>query len=195
MVAVSNPFGMRPTYSPQGRAAAVGYVGGIASGYGSNILKYQPVMLNSSGNIIAATAGSDTDIIGVFAGITWVDAQGVPHSSDMWTAGTVYSPTTPASPVYAWVWNDPGMIYSIQCDGSLALSVGGQVDFSNITAGSTTTGLSACTANASSLTTSGSNQLRVYALDPTIGNAWGDAFTVVQVQIAQNQYVADKNAV
>jgi len=115
MVATNNPFGIRPAYSPQGRAAAQGFVGGIASGYSSNILKYQPVMLNSSGNIIAATAGSDTDILGVFAGVSWTDSQGILHEADMWTASTTYSPTTAASPVYAWVWTDPNIVYSIQC--------------------------------------------------------------------------------
>lgn len=195
MASVSNPYGIRPAYSPQGDANARGIVGGIASGYGTTILKYQPVALNSSGNIvIAAVTG---DIYGIFAGVTWVDAQGVPHSSDQWTAGTLYTPTLGASPIYAWIWDDPNMVFSVQADGSLAqsTSIGAQVDFSNITAGSTTTGLSACTVNASTVTTSGQNQLRIVALDPAIGNAWGDAFTMVQVQIAQHQYIANKVAV
>lgn len=192
MTAVSNPFGMRPTYNPQGYAAATGLVGGIASGYNTNILKYQPVQLNTSGNIVVAAATGD--IYGVFMGVTWVDAQGIPHSSDQWIAGTTYTGGA-SSPVYAWVMNDPSTVFSIQADGSLANSVGGQVNFSNIAAGSTTTGLSAATASASSLTTSGQAQLRIFALDPSIGNAWGDAFTIVQVQIAQHQFVADKVAV
>lgn len=192
MVATLNPFGMRPAYSPQGMAAARGIVGGIASGYASNILKYQPVALNASGNIVAAAATGD--IYGIFAGVTWTDAQGIPQSADSWTAGTVYTGGA-ASPVYTWVWDDPNSVFSIQADGALASSVGGQVNFSNITAGSTTTGLSAATASAASLTTSGQAQLRIVALDPSIGNAWGDAFTIVQVQIAQSQYVANKVAV
>lgn len=193
MSLVSNPTGIRPAYSPQGGASARGIVGGIASGYASNILKYQPVTLGTDGTIVAATAGTN-DFYGVFAGITYVDAQGVPHSSDQWTAGTTYTGGA-ASPIYAWVWDDPNMVFTIQADGSLASSVGGQVNFSNIAAGSTTTGLSACTASASSLTTSAQGQLRIVALDPSIGNAWGDAFTVVQVQLARSQYVANKVAV
>lgn len=194
MTAVLNPFGIKPAYSPQGMGTAVGIVGGVASGYNTNILKYQPVQLNSSGNIvIAAVTG---DIYGIFAGVTWLDSNGIPRVSDQWTAGTTYTGGA-ASPVYAWVWNDPSMVYSIQCDGSLAAttSIGAQLDFSNITAGSTTTGLSACTANASTVTTSGQNQLRIVALDPTINNAWGDAFTIVQVQLAQHQFIANKVAV
>lgn len=186
------PYGLRPVYSPQGSANAPGIVAGIASGYNTNILKYQPVKLDTDGTLIVAAAG-DVDIIGAFAGVSWVDAQGVLHSSNMWTAGTVC--TTAGSPFYAWVWNDPNQVFSIQCDGALAKSTGGQIDFSNITAGSAVTGLSAATASAASLTTSGQNQLRIVGLDPAIGNAWGDTYTIVQVQIAQHQFIANKVAV
>lgn len=190
MSATNNPFGCQPAYSNNGNIAARPY--SIASAYATNILKYSPVKLATDGTIQVAAAG-DVDIIGIFAGVTWVDSQGIPHSSDMWTASTVT--TTTSSPFFAWVWDDPTMVFNIQCDGTLAISTGGQVDFSNTTAGSTTTGLSACTANASSVTTSGQNQLRVVGIGTQIGNVWGDAFTIIQVQIAQHQYVANKVAV
>ena len=191
-----NGFGLRPAYSPQGHLPSAGLVcgtgSGIASGYAANLLKYQPVALNSSGNLVAATVGSD--IYGVFMGVTWVDAQGIPHSSDMWTSGTVYSGS--GTPMYAWVQNDPNQVYSIQANGSLAGAIGGQVNFaSTIASGSTTTGLSSATADASSLSTSAQKQLRIVALDPSLLNAWGDAFTTVQVQIAQHQFIANKVAV
>ncbi len=190
MSSTSKPFGCQPAYSNNGNIAARPY--SIASTYGTNILKYSPVKLDTDGTLLVAAAG-DVDIIGIFAGVTWIDAQGVPHSSDMWTAGTVT--TTNSSPFYAWVWDDPTMVFNIQADGSVALSTGGQVDFSNTTAGSATTGLSACTASASSLTTSGQNQLRIVGVGTQVGNAWGDAYTILQVQIAQHQFVANKVAV
>lgn len=194
MTATLKPFGLQPAYSPQGSANPALIAGGVASGYNTNILQYQPVVLNSSGNIeIAAITG---DIYGVFMGIMYTDSNGVLQVSNKWIAGTTYTGGS-ASPTYAIVFNDPDMVFSIQCDGSLAAttSIGAQLDFSNITAGSTTTGLSACTANASTVTTSGQNQLRIVALDPAIGNAWGDAYTIVQVQIAQHQFIANKVAV
>lgn len=193
MSAVSNPYGMRPAYSPQGQAAARGLVGGIASGYAANLLRGQPVTLGTDGTIVAASAGTN-DFYGVFAGVSYVDANGILQSSDKWVSGTTYTGGA-ASPTIAWVWDDPNMVFSIQADGSLASSVGGQVNFSNITAGSTVVGLSTCTVNASGLTTSGQGQLRIVALDPAVGNAWGDAFTAVQVQFARSQYVANKVAV
>lgn len=194
MTATLQPFGLMPAYSPQGSANPVLIAGGIASGYNTNILQYQPVQLNSSGNIvIAAVTG---DIYGIFMGVMYTDNNGALQVDNKWIAGTTYTGGA-ASPTYAIVLNDPNMVFRIQCDGSLAAttSIGAQLDFSNIAAGSTTTGLSACTANASTVTTSGQNQLRIVALDPAIGNAWGDAFTIVQVQIAQHNFIANKVAV
>ena len=202
MSTVLNPYGLRPAYSPQGMAAARSYANGIASGYSTGILKYQPVALNSSGNIIAASAGTN-DFLGVFAGVKWIDASGIPHVSDQWIASTTYNNAsgsiTAGYGIEVMVWDDASMVFQIQADGSLAQSIGGQVNLSNITAGSTTTGLSACTASASSLTTSGQGQLRIVELvpGPSVNgtNAWGDAYTEVRVQLARSQYVANKVAV
>ena len=195
-----NGYGIRPAYSPQHNAAPRTYPNGIASGYATGILKYQPVSLNSAGQIVAATANSDW--LGVFAGVKYVDLSGIPHSYDQWIAGTVYTNNGTFSGNYGIevsVWDDPNMVFTIQADGSLAQSLGGQVDFSSITAGSTTTGLSACTASASSLTTSGQKQLRIVelSLSPALNgtNTWGDAFTEIKVMNARHQFIANKVAV
>ena len=66
MSATSAPFGLRPSFHPSGLDRAVALAGGIASGYNTGILKGQPVALDTSGNIIAATAGSAYQ--GAFAG-------------------------------------------------------------------------------------------------------------------------------
>jgi hypothetical protein len=196
MSATLNGYGLRPAYSPQGDAAARRYDYGIASGYGTGILKYQPVALNSSGNIIAATAGA-ADFLGVFAGVTYFDSSGIPHSYDQWIAGTTYET---GNPMYVYVWDDPNGVFQIQADGSLVQSIGGQLNFaSGIGNGSTVVGLSTALASASSLTTSGQGQLRIVELAPSPAlngiNAWGDAYTEVRVQIARSQYIANKVAV
>lgn len=205
MSTILNPYGIRPAYSPQGQAAARGYPNGIASGYGTGILKYQPVSLNASGQIIAATSASDW--LGVFCGVKWIDASGVPHVSDQWIAGTTYSAASGSISngygIEVQIWDDPNMVFQIQADGPLAQSIGGQVNFTsaNIGNGSTTVGMSTCTAQASSLTTSGQAQLRIVELadSPSITgsttNAWGDAFTEIRVMNARHQYIANKVAV
>jgi hypothetical protein len=192
MSATSQPFGLIPSYAPGHFAQARRYDNGIASGYASGILQYQPVALNSSGKIVAATTASD--FLGSFAGVTYFDASGIPHTQNQWISGTVIQA---GQPLWVWVYDGPTMEYMIQCDGSLAQSNGGQLDLTaaNIAAGSTVTGLSTATAQASSLTTSGQAQLRITELDLSIGNAWGDAYTIVKVQIARHQLVANKVAV
>ncbi len=201
MSAALNGYGIRPAYANNGMASCRTYPNGIASGYATGILKYQPVALNSSGQLVAASLAADW--LGVFAGVKWIDASGIPHVSDQWTAGTVYVSTSGSISagygIEVSVWDDPEIVYSIQANGSLVQSLGGQVDFASITAGSATTGLSACLADASSLTTSGQKQLRIVELSPSpalLGtNAWGDAFTEIRVQNARHQYIANKVAV
>jgi hypothetical protein len=73
--------------------------------------------------------------------------------------------------------------------------IGSQADFASVTAGSTTTGLSAAMLDAAQKTDSGNEILRIVNLQPDVNNAWGDAYTIVQVQISQHQFVADKAAI
>jgi hypothetical protein len=84
----------------------------------------------------------------------------------------------------------------MQAAGSLTqASIGDQFDITNETAGSTTTGLSQCTLGTTAAGAGNSKQMRVVNLAPYPGNAWGDAYTVVQVQVSEHQYVADRGAI
>ena len=86
-------------------------------------------------------------------------------------------------------------MYEIQATSSVNITdIGSQADFANVTAGSTTTGLSQAELDVAQLTNSGNEILRIVNLAPDVGNAWGDAYTIVQVQISQHQFVADKAA-
>ena len=192
MTATSAPFGLRPRYSMTGPVRPQAYPYGIASGYASGILKYQPVTMATTGVIQAAT--TNQDIIGVFAGWEGVDTTGRFITSDQWLANQAYN-TGEVMNVY--IFQDPTIVYSIQCDGSLAqTSIGDQADFSSgITNGSTVTGLSTCTISSSLKGAGTQGQLRILELTLNPDNAWGDAYTVVNVQIARSQYVASKVAI
>jgi len=90
MSAVSAPFGLRPSFHPSGLDRAIALANGIASAYNTGILKGQPVALNTSGNIIAATAGSAYQ--GAFAGHEFTDVSGrLPSSSPTYGASEVSS--------------------------------------------------------------------------------------------------------
>jgi len=188
MSATSAPFGLRPAFFPTGLERAQALANGITSGYSSNILKGQPVVYGTTANsgtlgtiIPATTSGTVT---GAFAGVEWTDTTGRRRVSNYWPA------STSGTAIVAYFYNDQQIIYEIQADGSMAqTSLGNEYNMNNVTAGSTVTGLSQCTLNSSSAAGNGGQaQLRVVDLAPYPDNAWGDAYTIVRVQIVQTQW-------
>ena len=83
---------------------------------------------------------------------------------------------------------DPTIVYEIQGNASLVIAnIGGQYNINSAT-GTTPLGLSTTALDVSSSTTNA--QMRVIGLSQYVDNAWGDAYTIVQVQIAKHQNVA-----
>ena len=75
-------------------------------------------------------------------------------------------------------------------------SIGNEYNFSNITAGSSTTGLSAATLGVSTAAGAGNQaQLRVVDIAPYPDNNWGDSYVIVRVQIANSQFYGATTAV
>ena len=186
MPSTSAPFGLRPAFHPSGLIRPVAMT--IESGYNANILQFQPVKIGASGTIEDAAA-TEAAIIGTFMGVEFTDTDGRRRVSNKWTANTV------ATDVVAYVTTDPAIVYEIQANNSLVVTdIGSQADFASVTAGSTTTGLSAAMLDAAQKTDSGNEILRIVDLAMDVNNAWGDAYTIVQVQISQHQFVADKAA-
>jgi len=189
MSSTSAPFGLRPAFHPSGLDRAQALAGGIVSGYASNILKGQPVQYGTTANsgtigtIIAAAATGA--IAGAFAGVQWTDTTGRARVSNYWPANTAYT----AGTCVAYFYNDQNIVYEIQADGSMAqTTIGNEYNFTNITAGSTTTGLSQATLGSATAVGNGvQGQLRVVDLAPYVDNAWGDSYTIVRVVIANSQ--------
>ena len=190
MSATSAPFGLRPAFHPSGLDRAQALANGIVSGYASSILKGQPVQYGTTANsgtlgtiIIATTSGA---IAGAFAGVEWTDTTGRRRVSNYWPANTAYQ----TGSCIAYFYNDNNIVYEIQADATMAqTSIGNEFPFSNITAGSTTTGLSQCTLNAGGAVGNGSQgQMRVVDIAPYPGNDWGDAFPIVRVVVSQSQF-------
>ncbi len=185
MSSTSAAFGLRPAFSPSGIIRPVAMT--IESGYGANILQFQPVIISTTGNIQAA--GASTPFVGTFMGVEFTDTDGRRRVSNKWTAGLS------ATDIVAYVTTDPSIVYEIQSDATLTIAdIGSQMDFDSVTAGNTTVGLSQAMLDVASKTTSGSALCRVVNLSPEINNAWGDAYVIVQVQISEHQFVADRVA-
>jgi len=201
MSATSAPFGLRPAFFPTGLERAQAIAGGIASGYSSNILKGQPVIYNASaGTIVVATAPSagasaaSYPVTGSFQGVEWTDSTGRRRVSNYWPASTTYI----TGSCVAYFYNDLNIVYEIQADGSMAqTSIGNEYNFTvaNIAAGSTTTGLSQATLNTTGVGNSVQGQMRVVDLAPYADNAWGDAYTIVRVQLAVTQFYGAYTAI
>ena len=190
MSSTSAPFGLRPAFHPSGLDRAVALVDGIVSGYGSDILKGQPVLLTTAGVLNPATTGDAFQ--GAFAGTEWTDTTGRRRVSNYWPAST----TVIAGSVVAYFYNDQQIVYEIQTDATMAqTAIGNQANLSNFTAGSTTTGLSQMTLSASLVGSASTGQFRIVDIAPYADNAWGDAYVIVRVQVSNPQFVASKAAI
>ena len=211
------PFGLKPVYHPSGLDRAVPFVGTntfvegttftapYSLNSGESFFQYQPVSLTASGQLTIAnqTAASGT-VYGVFDGVEFTTAEG------RRTLGKSISKASldAATQIVFWIFSDPALVYEAQVNGSASTaSIGRQYNF-NTTTGSRTidgytigtggAGFSTTALLATPVATTVQGQVRVVGLGREVAfptgelNAWGDAFTIVQVQIANNTFVAPK---
>ncbi len=176
MGATNAPFGLRPV-----RHAGGGVIrpkrGKIASGAPA-IYKNSPVRIAADGTIEDAAA-TET-LVGAFAGCEYTSG-GKRFVQNYFPNGTV------TSDAICYYYDDPQIVYAIQADGVVdQADIGSHGDLTAAGNGSTTTGISAATITATAVTSS-TAQLQVVGLYEAQDNAWGDAFTVVEVMIAEHQ--------
>ena len=214
------PFGMKPVYHPSGLDRAVPFAGtnsfitGVSYtapyslSAGQSFYQYQPVGITSSGQLtIAATAAATSPVYGVFDGVEYTTAEG------RRTLGKNASKATldAASSIVFWIFQDPSLVYEIQAAGSVtSAAIGSQYNFSAGTNQTTADGYTigvggagfSTTALAASAVASGAQgQVRVVGLGREVSypagelNNWGDTYTIVQVQIANNTFRAPKVSV
>lgn len=188
MSATAAPFGIRPLYSPQGTVRP-GPMGQLASGLATAFFQNHPMQVLASGFMSPAAAGARA--IGSFQGVEFVDSTGRPIWSNQWVAGTALFSNTIAR-VYG-TSNQPGLVYEVQGNAAVAISLmGAQADWTAL-AGSTVTGLSSVALDVASAAANAG--LRIIGLVMYPDNDWNDSFTIVQVQYSEHQYTADIAAV
>ena len=181
MSSTNAPFGLRAVYSPSGIIREM--QGTILSTYAADLYTGQPVKMGTDGTLQAA--GTSGTYIGLFAGCQYLPSGAQrPVVSPSWPSGTT------ATEIIAYYTMDPYLVYEIQADGTVnQTNIGNQYNFSAVTS-SNGLGYSTATLGVGTVTTSGNAQMRVIGIANGIDNAAGDAYTVVQVQISQHQYVA-----
>lgn len=186
MSATLAPFGFVAQRHPSGECRATAYT--IAAAYATAIPKNSPVILNTNGTITAGVAASD--IIGVFAGVEYIDANGKPAVRPDWPVNGVVG----ATGIRAWVYDDHNIEFLVQADGPVALTaIGDQADITNVT--NAANGQSQATLASVLAGAAASGQFRVTGFDLSVDNIPGDAFTKVTVKISRHQYVAAKVAI
>jgi len=195
MSAISAPFGLRPAFHPSGLDRAQALAGGITSGYATQILKGQPVAYSPSAGVIVPVTANSTNAAwsGAFAGVQWTDTTGRARVSNYWPANTAYT----AGTCTAYFYNDQNIVYEIQADGPMAqTTIGNEYLFTNVTNGSSTTGLSQANLGASTAVGNNSQgQMRVVDLAPYVDNAWGDSYTIVRVVNSNSQFFGAVTAI
>jgi hypothetical protein len=197
MSSISAPFGFRASYHNSGQMRPKAYV--IASTYAANIFSGDPVKLTDNGVIQLGTSdgtrSGTTDgvsLLGIFAGVQYLDATGKPTISPFWPSGTTGTEVT------AWVYDDPETLFDVQYNNpsvgtTIQTAVGEECDWTVASpGGSTQTGLSNTYLTAIQAT---SGQFQITGLGFEINDSLTDAYAVVSVRINEHHYKAAVNSV
>jgi len=211
---------MKPVYHPSGLdrsvpfagtnsfVTGVSYTAPYSLSTGQSFYQYQPVGITSSGQLtIAATAAATSPVYGVFDGVEYTTAEG------RRTLGKNAAKTTldAATSIVFWIFADPALVYEAQVQGSAtSAAIGSEYNFSAATGYTTAdgyvigtggAGFSTTALAASAVASGAQGQVRVVGLGREVAypagelNNWGDAYTIVQVQIANNTFLAPKVSV
>jgi hypothetical protein len=220
MATTLKPFGLKPVYHPSGLDRATPFVGTnsfiagttytapYSLSAGQSFFQFQPVSITASGQLtIAASAAASGTVFGVFDGVEFTDSQGRRSVAKGASKATLDA----SSDIIFWIFSDPELVYEAQVNGSATTaSIGQQYNFETATdltpASGTSIGnggafFSTCALNDTAVGTAVQGQVRVVGLGREVAyptgelNAWGDAFTIVQVKIANNTFVYPKASV
>ena len=159
-----------------------------STGFNDNIFGGDVVKLNADGTIESAVAG-DTNLIGIFAGVTYLASSGnqivfAPN----WVASTA---VITGSTITAWVYDDPNITYSVTGDTATAgaqTQVGNNADFVQGT-GSAVTGQSGSYLD---LTTIGSTsaQFRIIGFPDLVGNVITNTLARLEVRFNEHLFLS-----
>ena len=182
MSSVASPFGLKPAFHPSGIIRQLQST--ILSGFSSDIFQFSPVAVLADGSLGVVAPGNP--VIGSFMGVEFTGTDGRRRVANRWEANQV------ATEIVAYYTEDPYLIYEMQADQAVVLAdVGAQFDF-NALGGNTTTGLSNVSLDVSG---GAGTDARIIGVNPASDNIFGDAFTIVQIQLSDHQFVATRAAI
>ena len=170
---------------------------------GQSFYQYQPVAITTTGQLtIANQTASSGKVYGVFDGVEYTNSDGR-RSVAKYAAKTTLDASTN---IVFWIFTDPALVYEAQVNGSATSAAIGQEYNFDTTSGSSVTdgyaignggaGFSTTALLATAVGSGNQGQVRVVGLGREVAypagntNQWGDAYTIVQVQICNNQFAA-----
>lgn len=192
MASVSSPYGVQVISDQTGVAPRPWRIpNGIASGFASSIFKGQPVKMSAvTGTIQPLTnpGGTPDQVLAIFDGVDFTPLGGRPSVSPFWPAGQQVNAGEDFL-VYLFPLWIPGYRLRVQADGAVPQALlGSGFNFSNLAAGNTFTGLSACTVAAAGVPAGSQAQLTFTEFyDGVVTDAIGDAFTDLICTVAYPQ--------
>jgi len=221
MSSTFQPFGLKPAYHPSGLDRAVPFAGtnsyvtgvtGYSAPYslssGQSFWQYQPLAITSSGQLtIANQTASSGKVYGVFDGVEYTNSDGRRSVAKYASKLTLDASTN----IVFWIFADPAIVYEAQINGSATASaIGTEYNFDTTTnyttadgyaIGNGGAGFSTTALLATAVGSTNQGQVRVVGLGREVAypagntNAWGDTYTIVQVQICNNQFAAPSTSV
>lgn len=210
------PFGLKPAFHPSGLDRATPFAGtnsyvtgtpnfsaSYSLGAGEAFYQYQPVAVVSGTGALTYASSTSDRLIGSFDGVEFTDSQGR-RSVAKWISKEALDASTQ---IVFWLFTDPALVYEIQATGPVAAtaigqdfnfsaSVGYSPKYGTTVGTSGGAGFSTCALNPTAVAAGAQGQVKVVGLGREVAyptgelNAWGDANTIVQVQVANSQLVA-----
>ena len=199
MSSTSAPFGFRPSFHNSGQMRPKAYT--ITSTYGYDIFAGDPVKLTDDGVIQLGTSDGTRSgtvdgilLLGIFAGVEYLDATGKPTISPFWPASTT------GTNIVAWVYDDPETLFDVQYANpgtpgttTVQTAVGEQCDWTaTAPGGSTSTGLSATSLTVIQAT---AGQFQITGFQNFPNDSLTDAYVTATVRINEHQYKASVNSI
>jgi hypothetical protein len=195
MSATYTPFGLKPVYHPSGIIRSLNYTGAYDAAavfYSGTPVSFDEATTAGTSTLVVAsnTPTSGMRLAGVFGGVEYTDASGR-RTVSKWFGPALGT----ATDLVMWIFMDPEIVYEVQANGSLAnTKVGQEFNFTAVSSGQIIGNGGLGTSTAAIVTTDvavGTQaQVQVTGLGRDINNAWGDTYTIVQVKLANDAFVA-----
>lgn len=197
MSSTSAAFGFRPSFHNSGMIRPKAYT--IATGYAANIFNGDPVKMTDAGVVQLGTSDGTRSgtvdgisLLGIFAGVEYLDATGKPVVSNFWPTGVT------ATNIRCYVYDDPETLFDVEyanpsAGTTVQTAVGEECDWTVASpGGSTSTGLSNTYLTAIQ-STSGQFQITGFAYG--VADSLTDAYVTATVRVNEHQYKAAVNSI